>query len=81
VPAPESSRSGDAQVTTGFDTALGDAGLGGGELGQNALAVLEKRAAFVGQRDAPRGAQQQQLLWLVQSCHLSRNRILHLMFD
>jgi hypothetical protein len=34
-------------------------GFGIGHIRQNALAVLQKRAAFVGERDAPGGANQQ----------------------
>jgi hypothetical protein len=59
VAAAETGRRGDAQVAAGLHAAGADAGLGIGQIGQQALAVLEKGAALVRERDAPRGAQQQ----------------------
>jgi hypothetical protein len=58
VAAPEAGRRGDAQVAAGLDATLGDAGLGRRQFAQDALAVLQERAAFMGERDAARGAHQ-----------------------
>ena len=59
------------QVAAGLDAASGHAGLGVGHIAQQALAVLQKGTALVGQGDAPRGAHQeldaQVLLQRVQS--------------
>ena len=59
MPAAKAGRRGDAQVAAGLDAAGRDAGLGIGQVGQQALAVLQKGAAFVRQGDAPGGAHQQ----------------------
>ena len=59
VPAAEAGRGRHAQMAAGLDAAGAHAGFGIGELDQQALAVLEKGAAFVRERDAPRGAHQQ----------------------
>jgi hypothetical protein len=59
VAPPEAGRRRDAQVAAGFHAAGADAGFGVGQVGQQALAILEEGAALVRQRDAPRGAQQQ----------------------
>ena len=50
---------GDAQMARGLDAALGHAGLGIGQVSQQAMAVLQKGAALVGERDAPGGTHQQ----------------------
>jgi hypothetical protein len=46
-------------VAAGLDAAGADAGLGIGQVGQQALAVFQEGAAFVRERDASRGAHQQ----------------------
>ncbi len=43
-------------MPAGLDAAGADAGLGVGQVGQQALAVFQKGAALVGERDASRGA-------------------------
>ena len=57
--APKTGRRGDAHMATGLHPAGTDTGLGAGQVGQQALAIFQKRAAFMGQRDASRGAHQQ----------------------
>jgi hypothetical protein len=46
-------------MAAGLDAAGADAGLGIGQVGQQALAVLQKGAALMREADAPRGAHQQ----------------------
>ena len=57
--APKASGRGDAQMACGFYAPSTDAGLCVRHIGQDALAIFQKRAALVRQRDAPGGAQQQ----------------------
>jgi hypothetical protein len=57
--AAEAARRRHTQVAARFHAASADAGFGAGQVGQQALAVFEEGAAFVGERDAPRGAHQQ----------------------
>jgi hypothetical protein len=59
VPPAEAGRGGDAQVAARLHAAGAHAGLGGRQVGQQALAVLEEGAALVGERDAAGGAHQQ----------------------
>ena len=59
MPPPEAARGRDAQMPTGLDATGRDTGLGIGHVGQQALTVFQKRAAFVRERNAPRGAHQQ----------------------
>jgi hypothetical protein len=47
------------KCAAGLHAAGADAGFGIGQVGQQALAVFQEGAALVGERDAPRGAQQQ----------------------
>ena len=49
----------DAQMAAGLEPTRTDAGFGIGQVGQEALAIFQKRAAFVRERDAPGGAYQQ----------------------
>ncbi len=57
--AAEACRGGDAQVPRGLHAAFRHTGLGIGHIGQHALAVFQKGAAFVREADAPSGAHQQ----------------------
>ena len=59
VPAPEAGRRRQPQVAAGLHAAGRHAGLGARHVGQEALAVVQKRSALMRQRDAPRGAHQQ----------------------
>ena len=56
VATAKAGRGGNAQMTRGLDAASGNAGLGIAHIGEQALAIFQKRAAFVGERDAARGA-------------------------
>ena len=55
----EAGRRRDAQMAARLDAAGADARLGAGQIGEQALAGLEKGAAFVREADAPRRAQEQ----------------------
>ncbi len=57
--AAEAGRRRDAQMAAGLDAPRADPGLGIGKLHQQALAVLQKAAALMGEGDAPGGAHQQ----------------------
>jgi hypothetical protein len=57
--APETGRRGNAQVAAGLDAARADAGFGVGQIGQHALAILQKGTALMRQGDAAGGAHQQ----------------------
>jgi hypothetical protein len=59
VAAAETGRRGDTQVTTGFHTAGADTRFCIRQVGQQALAVFKKGAAFVGQGDAAGGAREE----------------------
>jgi len=57
--AAEAGRRRDAQVAAGLDPAGRDAGLGIGDVGQQALTIFQKSATLMRQADAARGAYQQ----------------------
>ncbi|MNV87911.1 hypothetical protein D3C71_1820710 [compost metagenome] len=59
VAAAKSSGCGDAQMACRLDAAFRHAGLGIGHIGQQALAVFQKRAALVREADAAGGAHQE----------------------
>ncbi len=59
VAPSETGRRGGAQIAAGLDATCADAGFGVGQIGEQALAVLEEGAALVGQRQSAGGSQQQ----------------------